>query len=722
MGLVARHATMLLGGVALSAILGASGAFAQATTDNTNANFITLLERIVIGAGKAKVAIETPQAVTVIDQADIDAKQASTIGEILDDTPGITMIGSERVVGESFNIRGIGAAETSGDEARIILTVDGARKFYEQYRMGSFFSEPELYKQVEVLRGPASSTLYGAGAMGGVVNFTTKDASDFIEDGMTGAVRAKTSYDSNGNGTLVSGILAHRINETFEVLASGNIRQSDIQQLANGNDLIGSEFEAWSGLVKGTIHLDAEQVVRLSYQKWSTDNDDQYYSQTGDTGSAFGTIDRAVTDQTAIISYENPAEANEMLDLKVQLSFSNTDVSQSDPSDPSLNNFSNIIIADYGYATTQFNVENTSEFYGDNWENFLTYGVQASQQIRTAEPIIGNLITTHPEGTSTALGIFAQSEQTWNDNFTVIAGARVDFSTLETESTTTPTQIPDAPGSSEDTAFSPKLAALYKFNDNLNVFGSLAHTERMPTLDEMYQYTLVSSGPNAGQYSRTPNLNLEKESSDNIELGFGTQAQDILTSGDSVGFKATAFHNTITNGIQSNPITSAGNPYFINITGMRIWGLELEGSYESEMAFVRLAYTYTRGEYTEDLLATNPANNIYAGDDVRSIPQDKLVLTVGGRAPELNLEYGTRVTLAADPLTAVATTPASPVPDGWAKVDVFASWKPEAGPLEGLEATLGIDNLFDADYRENLSMDRSKGRTFKLTLSKQFDY
>ena len=41
-------------------------------------------------------------------------------------------------------------------------------------------------------------------------------------------------------------------------------------------------------------------------------------------------------------------------------------------------------------------------------------------------------------------------------------------------------------------AFSPKVAALYKFNDNFNVFGSVAHTERLPTLDEMFQYSLQS--------------------------------------------------------------------------------------------------------------------------------------------------------------------------------------------------------------------------------------
>jgi hemoglobin/transferrin/lactoferrin receptor protein len=278
MGLVARHATMLLGSVALGTILGASGALAQETT---NASFMTLLERIVIGAGKAKVAIDTPQAVTVVDQEDIDGEQASTVGEVLDDVPGVTVIGSDRVLGESFNIRGIGAAETSGDESRIILTVDGARKFYEQYRMGSFFSDPELYKAVEVLRGPASSTLYGAGAMGGVINFTTKDASDFLEDGQTGAVRVKGSYNSNGDGTLISGILAHRISETFEVLAAGNFRQSDLMQLADGSDLSSSDFEAWSGLLKGTFHLDADETIRISYQRWNSDADDQDYAQTG---------------------------------------------------------------------------------------------------------------------------------------------------------------------------------------------------------------------------------------------------------------------------------------------------------------------------------------------------------------------------------------------------------------------------------------------------------
>lgn len=694
MGLVARHATALLGGVALGVLVaGAAGA----QTTNPNTKFVTLLERLVIGAGADKVAIDTPQAVTVVTQEDIDAKQASTTGEILKETPGVAITGSQRALGEGFNMRGVGSAETSGDEARIIITVDGAKKFYEQYRMGSFFSDPELYKQVEVLRGPASSTLYGSGAFGGVINFTTKDASDFLEDGQNGALRLKGSYSSNGNGVLASGILAQRINDTFEVLAAGNFRQSDLQKLANGETLTGSDFEAWSGLLKGTIYLDGEQVVRVSHQRWDSDADDQYYAQTG-TNDVFGRVDRHVVDATTVVSYENPDSANDMLDLKVQLSYSDTAVTQDNAT-----LVNQITDAEYAYKTLQLDVQNASTFGGDGWENIVTYGVQIANQDRTAVPTDGSVITTHPEGTSTSVGVFAQSEHTINEQLTLIGGARVDLRHLD------PSDDLTVSTPSDDIAFSPKVAALYRFNENFNVFGSLAHTERMPTLDEMFQYTST----------RPANLDLQKEYSNNVEAGFGLSGYDLVQQGDSAGVKVTGFVNDITDGIRSNPISS-GAPYFVNIAGMRIWGLEVEGSYESERLFARLAYTFTRGEYTETFIGSNASNTRYAGDPLDSLPQDKVSLTVGTRLPEQYLEIGGTITVADTPVSQI--TGAVGTSENWATLDLFATWKPEEGPFKGLEAQFGIDNVFDTDYRENLSIDRSTGRTYKVTLAKQFDY
>ena len=156
----------------------AAGTDATPGSDSIAENVLTL-DRIVIGAGREKIAIDTPQSVTVVDQDAIDREQATTVGDAIDDIPGMKTAGSERIMGESFNVRGIGGA-AAADEPRLIVNVDGATKFYEQYRMGSFFSDPELYKRIEVLRGPASSTLYGSGALAGVINLTTKDASDFL--------------------------------------------------------------------------------------------------------------------------------------------------------------------------------------------------------------------------------------------------------------------------------------------------------------------------------------------------------------------------------------------------------------------------------------------------------------------------------------------------------------------------------------------------------------
>src|SRR5690606_18880954 len=93
----------------------------------------------------------------------------------------------------------------------------------------------------------------------------------------------------------------------------------------NGVPVLGSEISAPSGLAKATWRFGEanEQVVRASYQHFTTNMADQEYNQT-DQGVGFGTTDREVIDKTAIISYENPASDNPWLDLRMQASFSDT--------------------------------------------------------------------------------------------------------------------------------------------------------------------------------------------------------------------------------------------------------------------------------------------------------------------------------------------------------------------------------------------------------------
>lgn len=719
MGLVRSRAAALLGGVAL-AIVAQQGAVAQ----NVNATNITLLERLVIGAGAPKVAINTPQAVTVINQADIDQAQASTTGDLFANVPGVAIVGSQRQFGEAFNIRGIGTTENSSDGSRIVINVDGAPKFNEQYRMGSFFSDPELYKQVEVLRGPASSTLYGSGALGGVINFTTKDASDFIQDGDTGALRVKASYDSNGAGTLTSAVLAQQVNETFEILAAGNWRRRNDVDLAKGTPLSGSAFNTLSGLIKGTAHFgdNDEQELSLSYQRWFSDAKDQAYAQTG-TSAQFGVTDRNVVDQTAVLHWENPATDNPWVDLKVNLSYSDTQNDQTNhryalgaprtvigptgAGQPLQNVTADSILLDtrYGYKTWQLTADNTVEWIGDGFENYLTAGFSASTQDRTAtRPGTAIALPAHPQGTENKFGVFAQNEFIWAEKLTLIAGARGDFHWVN--STTGARNI-------DGSAFSPKVSAHYEVTENIGVFASLAHTERLPTIDELYSVAAASSRAAA----KSTSLGLQKESANTIEGGFSLSGNDLLMAGDSAAIKTTAYYSDLTNLIASNTASAPGGvivPYYGNIGKARIYGVEVEASYDSELLFASLAYGLTIGD---DLVTNTP---------LTTVAQSKAALTVGIRNVEYDFDIGARLTLADKGRYTLDTLQGQRVGDGtadaYATVDLFATWKPDTGPLAGTEIQAGIDNLFNADYRQNLSADRSTGRTFKISVAKQFGW
>jgi len=662
------------------------------------------LERVIVSAGREKVAVDTPQAVTVLDQAELDQAQATTIGEVFDQVPGITAIGSDRIAGQSFNIRGVGGF-ASADESKIIVTVDGATKFYEQYRMGSLFTDPELYKQIEILRGPASSTLYGSGAYGGVINLTTKDASDFIAEDEKGMVRLKGAYDSNNANYLGSLILATKFDQNTDLLITGNYRESDDYEDGDGDEIQGSNFDSWSGLIKGThwFGVDKEQSIRLSFQRWESDLNDTDYSQTGSLES-FGTIDRKTTDDNLVFSYENPASNNPWLDMAFNLSYSKTKVIQDDSKAPFP--FSIFLDSEYGYKTISGKLENTFEMVGDNFDNFLTVGVQASHQTRTAVVEPAGMFTSpslgfHPEGVDKKVGVYAQNEFIVNDVLTLIPGVRVDFVKLEPDSS-----IASASDTNE-TLFSPKLAALYQVNDVFSVFGSYAHTERTPTLDEMFS----SSGPGRNSYpgGRNASLDLSNETSNNYELGFAIKKDNLFASDNVFRLKTTLFYNDLKDLIGSNIDRANALPvsYYINVNKAFIKGAEVEAAYYAERHFARVAYSHLRGE------------DKTTGETLTSIPSDNIYLTLGGRMPEKNLEFGWTTML-----VKAIDTGSSRGRDysGYGINGIYVSWQPEQRAFAGFELRASVNNLFDKDYRHNLSGDDGKGRAVRLTLAKSLNF
>lgn len=644
----------------------------------------TPLGRIVLGVGgNGEVAIDTPQAVTVINDEEIERAQATTVGELFDLVPGVQAIGSGRVAGESFNIRGVGELAAS-DESRVIITVDGATKFYEQYRLGSFFSDPELYRQVEVLRGPASSTLYGSGALGGVINFETKDTSDFLTTDDQ-AIRARLSYGSNNDEFAASVIFAERPSENIENLFSLNYRVAGNYSDGDGNEIGGSEFDSISGLVKTRLSFgdDNAQSLTVSYTRWNSELDDTDYSQTGTLG--FGTIDRNITDDTVAIRYENPVLGNNLIDLDVVLAYSNTQVEQSDSSFGCAPGFLSVLCdSEYGYRTTSLKIENTAEFSGTNYLAYVTAGVQLSNQEREAQNVFGN-INFHPQGTDQRIGVYVQGEFIFNDRFTIIPGLRADFVSLDAGNSLTFASF-------EETAVSPKVAAHFEINDVYSVFGSVAQTQRAPTIDEIFAFD--DDEPNS------PNLTTETAQS--AEFGVSASYLGLATQNDALDVKATFFYSEIEDLISRD--STVGTPLYRNVDAAKIYGLEVEAAYQSDAMFARAAYSDVRGE------------DQATGETLSSIPAPSLNLTVGGIDQDLGLKYGWQGNFV-DDINYGATEFA-----GYAVHDLFVDYTPQQGALQGFEVGFRVNNVLDTQYENSLAGDAGQGRSYEISLTRGFEF
>lgn len=389
----------------------------------------------------------------------------------------------------------------------------------------------------------------------------------------------------------------------------------------------------------------------------------------------------------------------------MQLSFTDTSVSKRNFSGSALTcaagTFQVLCPADYGYATTALKIENTADLSSGTWQNVLTVGVQLSDQDRSANSSLGAL-GFHPEGTDRKIGVYAQGEFIWNDRLTLIPGVRVDFAQR------TPSATTAAAGGTvlSDEAFSPKLSALYRLSDSLGVFGTLARTERMPTLDELYS---TDGG-------RLPSLNLNKEKADSVELGLTFQQQDLLSEGDSLHLKATLFHSDLSDLIVNNGATGAV-PRYLNVRAAELWGGEIEASYDAERWFAGLAYSNVQSAYRD---MPDPAAN---GLTVADTPAQNVALTLGAKLPDQGLTLGwTAYYVDAITTYSVATTAAGTITPtstpAYDTHDLFVTWKPEAGAMAGMDVTLTVENVFDADYKNNLSLDQGEGMNAKLAIGR----
>lgn len=184
------------------ALLGTTALLIVGQAEMARAQSGEFLGTIVLGESKRDVQTDTATPVTVVDEDEIDDRQAGTVAELVDSVPGVTLVNGSTPAGSGINIRGFGANSTFGTDQKVAVQIDGASVGSEElYRIGTqLFTDPFLFKEVQVIRGTVGSFEYGSGIVGGVVRLETKDASDFTlgEIGFAGA--QTLAFASNGDG------------------------------------------------------------------------------------------------------------------------------------------------------------------------------------------------------------------------------------------------------------------------------------------------------------------------------------------------------------------------------------------------------------------------------------------------------------------------------------------------------------------------------------------
>ena len=124
---------------------------------------------VVTATGSSQKRAETGQAVTIIELAEIESRQSSSVADILSTTPGITATRAGGP-GQTTAVRIRGA-----EDSQTLVLIDGVRVNDPSSPAGAFDFGNLLtgnIDRIEVLRGP-NSVPWGSQAIGGVINIVT---------------------------------------------------------------------------------------------------------------------------------------------------------------------------------------------------------------------------------------------------------------------------------------------------------------------------------------------------------------------------------------------------------------------------------------------------------------------------------------------------------------------------------------------------------------------
>jgi len=718
----------------------------HAVDDGTKA-----FERVVVIATRTERAIvDVPNTVDEIDRERMDELLVNDLKDLFRYEPGVT-------VGSSFGRFGIGDIRIRGlGGNRVRIQTDGIA-VPDAFSIGSFasanrnFVDLDTLKRVEVVRGPTSS-LYGSDALGGTVSFTTRDPSDYLKAGKDAHFGFKLGFDGEWDG-LITGVTAAFGGERWSGLLSLGHRQGQQTRNQGEADGVGSahtrpnpqDRAGGSLLGKLVFAPSAGQRFKLTVERNEDHADTEMLTARGRQALTGAINDRVAArdDQRRTrVSFAHEIDLDgafaDAIDWQVYRQDSETTqytLEQRTLPAPTLKDVRERWF-DFEQQVTGVQL-NFRKSLGDAVTHDLAWGLDVArtetEQRRDGVrrfPLTGASspvmspdtfpVRDFPISTTTNAAVYVQDEiGLAGGKLRLVPALRVDRYELEPESD--PIFAADNPGVAlaglNKTSVSPKLGAVWHFNDDWSLFGGYARGFRSPPYaDVNIGLTNVQFG-----YTAIANPDLKPETNDGFELG-------LRYSGPAVYASLSAYDNRYRDFIESFVFTGFNAQGLMvyqsrNVADARIHGVELKAGVEFGALSDALAGWSLRGAAAwsrgEDRTADQPLESVDPLSATLGIAyaRERWGVELAGRFA------GRRERMPAAP--AGTTYFQSP---GYGVFDLYAHWR----VAEQLRLDIGIANLGDRKYwaagdiplasSTSATLDRYTASGRSLSASVSFDW
>lgn len=650
-------------------------------------------DEVLVSATRIQEKVsESSRSAVVVGEEQLAEKQGDSVAEVLKTEANINIANGPRASAQQVEIRGL-----SGQ--RVLQTIDGARQNTSAGHRGTFFMDPELLSSIEVVRGPASS-LWGSGAIGGVVSQNTKSAREMLDEGQSFGGYLKQGYEANGQRSKSSGAI-YGAKGSIDWLLNGSYSDGDNIKAGNDNTLENSASRSRSGLAKFGWQLDEAQRLQLSGRINEISEAVPSNPATGVSNSV-PLVRRDSKDSNLTLDYSLAPRGNALLDLDAKFYWNKTDYDE--------NRLTKGQFDTTEYETLGFSIANRSQWQGLK----LTYGLDGYRdQIETFRDDSGQSGQRpgNIDGESRVWGAFVAANIALGENWSLDPALRYD--SFENESN-------NLGHSSDDDALSPSLALVWKTAPWLTLSARYDEAFRAPSVEEMYSsgthYCIPSIPnflPNGLCNTFEVNESLKAEKAKNKELKADMRFAE-LAGNDELALSLSVFRNDVDDFIEqrvTNPLHGIPrleqNTRWDNVDKARLTGFELTGKYRINQTRLSLSYGQTEGKDRHD------------GGYLANIPANKLVLDLSQGIMAGDMKLGTRVSYNASQDRVPKDNPVNRYQD-YTLWDVYLAWEPAMGAFEGLRVDFAIENIGDEEYIQAWQTLMDQGRNFKLSARYRF--